>query len=328
MSSRRPPRARRRIGLAPTVVLFVLLAGGGVHSSGPAAPAPSARPLRVCVLVSQDSGPGQQTLQGLRRTLESRLPGLQLETFDLAGNPAHAAEPLARARQGAFDLILTLGSVATRAASGDSQGLPVVACLVLSPADLHDKANTTAAVLEFPVEVELRWMKKVLPRARHVGILYSPQNNQARIDAAARTAKTMGLVLHPRPVGSPREIPAALESLVREADVLWGVADPVVLTPETAEPILLFSFRSRIPFVGLSQSWAKAGALYALDRDYTDVGAQCGELGAQVLAGQPASSISPAYPRKVVYWINLKTARQMKITLDPELIKGARDAFQ
>ena len=68
--------------------------------------------------------------------------------------------------------------------------------------------------------------------------------------AASQVAKKMGLTLHLRKIVSPREIPAALESLANEVDALWGLADPVVLTPETAEPILLFSFRSRIPFIG------------------------------------------------------------------------------
>ena len=53
------------------------------------------------------------------------------------------------------------------------------------------------------------------------------------------------------------------------------------MTPQTAEPILLSTLKNKIPLVGLSSSWVKAGALYALDRDYVDIGLQSGELAGQ-----------------------------------------------
>ncbi|MCA9452115.1 MAG: hypothetical protein KC584_05745, partial [Nitrospira sp.] len=64
-------------------------------------------------------------------------------------------------------------------------------------------------------------------------------------------------------VETPQELPDALDSLPGNADVLWGFTDSVVFSPETVKGILLFSFRNRIPFVGLSTSWVKAGAVYA-----------------------------------------------------------------
>ncbi|MBM4256658.1 MAG: hypothetical protein FJ147_12275 [Deltaproteobacteria bacterium] len=110
--------------------------------------------------------------------------------------------------------------------------------------------------------------------------------------------------------------------------MLWGIADQTVLSPRTAEPILLFSFRNRIPFAGLSTSWAKAGALYALDRDYKDVGTQCGELALKILRGTPAGTLPPQTPRKVAYALNLKTAEHMKLSLPQPLIDGAQQVFR
>src|SRR5207247_1683988 len=121
-------------------------------------------------------------------------------------------------------------------------------------------------------------------------------------------------------------IPASLESLAQEVDALWGIADPVVLTPETAQSILLFCFRNNIPFIGLSESWAKAGALYALDRDYADIGLQCGELALKALESR-APLPAPTSPRKVVYALNIRTARHMRIALTDDIIKGARIAY-
>jgi putative ABC transport system substrate-binding protein len=100
------------------------------------------------------------------------------------------------------------------------------------------------------------------------------------------------------------------------------------MTPQTAEPILLNTLKSKIPLVGLSTSWVKAGALYALDRDYIDIGLQSGELAGKLLNGASASSLPPAYPRKVAYVLNLKTASLINLDLPEDLIRGALQVFQ
>jgi putative ABC transport system substrate-binding protein len=105
------------------------------------------------------------------------------------------------------------------------------------------------------------------------------------------------------------------------------VVDELVLTPQTAKHILLFSFQNRIPFVGLSTAWVKAGAVYALDWDYTDLGMQCGEMALKVLQGTAINTLPPVIPRKVVYALNQKTARHMKIEIAETLVHGAREVF-
>ncbi len=95
-----------------------------------------------------------------------------------------------------------------------------------------------------------------------------------------------------------------------------------------AQAILLYSFRNRMPFSGLSASWVKAGALYALERDYEDMGAQCAEMAEKVARGRRPASLPPAKPRKVVYTLNLKTAEHLKLSLPPELVEGAAEVYR
>jgi putative ABC transport system substrate-binding protein len=206
--------------------------------------------------------------------------------------------------------------------------LPIVAGLVLNADDLSKATNATAVVLEFPVETELRYLQRLLPGQHNVGVLFHPSENQARIDAATRAAAVLGLTLYARKVESPKDLPDALDSLNRRADVLWGVADQIVLNPQTVKPILLFSLRNRIPFVGLSATWVKAGALYALDRDYKDVGRQCGELALKILQGTLPSALPPVPPRKVVYSVNLKTARLLKLDMGGEVLQAAQSVIE
>jgi putative ABC transport system substrate-binding protein len=154
--------------------------------------------------------------------------------------------------------------------------LPLIASLVLTTEELAGATNATAVVLEFPVETQLRWLQRLLPHQQRIGVLFNLHENQRLIETATRVAASLGLTLFPYEVSTPQDLPAALDAVAKRADVLWSIPDQTVLSPETAEHLLTFSFRNRIPFTGLSAAWVKAGALYALDRDYRDIGTQCG----------------------------------------------------
>jgi putative tryptophan/tyrosine transport system substrate-binding protein len=290
--------------------------------------APKAPAGRVAVLISQDAEPYQEALAGIRQYVEKQKDGVAIDVFALGGDAARAAEALGRARQAGASLIFTLGSVATQSAVRQAPDTPIVACMILTQADLGKVGNATAVVLEFPPETEFRWLKRMLPGAKNVGVVYNPAENQARVDEATATAASVGLTLHARPVASPREIPQALESLASEVDVLWGLADSMVLNTQTAQSVLLFSLRNKIPFVGLSQPWAKAGALYALDRDYRDIGLQCAEVGYKILQGNEPRAIPPSPPRKVVYSVNVRTANLLKLSLTDGVVKEAQSVFR
>ena len=161
-----------------------------------------------------------------------------------------------------------------------------------------------------------------------MGVIYNPEENSERIAEAKRVAKRLDLRLIAREIHRPQDLPGALDSLAREADILLAVTDKMVLSRQTAQAILLFSFRNRMPFSGLSASWVKAGALYALERDHEDLGAQCAEMAVKVLKGRRASSIPPARPRKVHYSLNLRTAEHLRLNLPPELVEGAAEVFR
>lgn len=200
--------------------------------------------------------------------------------------------------------------------------------MVGDPEAIRKAHNATGVLLEFPLETQLEWIRRFVPKSQAIGVLYNPAENREQIERAKKVAGRLGMRLIPREVHRPQDLPDALQSLAREADMLWAVTDKTVLSRQTAQAILLFSFRNRMPFSGLSASWVKAGALYALDRDYEDLGAQCAEMAIKILNGRRAGSIPPARPRKVVYVLNLKTAEHLKLSLPRELVDGAAQVFR
>lgn len=301
----------------------VVALGGGAEAWRAAA----AEPARIVVLTSHTAAPYEQTVAGFRQYLRQQGLEVSLEIVALDGDRDRGARVAQDARKSRAALLLTLGTLATQSALQAGVDLPVVAGLIVSPDDIRPAGNATGVSLEFPFEVQFQWLRRFLPAAKTVGVLYNPAENQRRIAAAGQAAERLGLRLEAREVQAPREIPTALETLGRTADVLWTVVDSLLLAPQTAKELLLFSFRNRIPVAGLSAAWAKSGALYALEWDYGDVGVQCGEVAVKILQGVRASSIPVAPPRKVVYVLNQRIANHLKVELPEQLVRGAREVF-
>ena len=304
-------------GILLGVLLLTTVAGDVTAQSG-----------RIVVLSGQDLKPYQEVLAGLQQSLTKQGINLSIEVHSLQGNQRKTQEVLADVKRNGARLVVTLGSAATQAAVREVSHLPILATMIMSAADIQTAPNATAVLLDFSLDMQLEWLKRILPGAGTVGILFSPQENQAKVTAAIRLVKDAGLKLMPQAVDSPRALPDALDNISRTVDVLWGISDSMVMTPQTAEPILLSTLRNKIPLIGLSTSWVKAGALYALDRDYVDIGLQCGEVAGRVLGGTAPGSLTPMPPRKVTYAVNLKTAAVIDLELPPELIQGAAQVFQ
>jgi putative ABC transport system substrate-binding protein len=287
----------------------------------------SAAGERIAVLVGSSEPPFEETLAGFQGHLAKQGIEAEFDIYRLAGDASQAEQAIQKIKKSGARVIFTLGSVATEAVIKKISDIPVVACLVLRPDAIKNAPNATGVGLEFPLEVQFRWIQTMLPDVKTIGVIYNPDENRKRVEAAERIARGMGLGLEAQEVHSPQDIPAALNNLSRTADVVWGLADNLVLSPQIAKHILLFSFRNSIPFIGPSAAWVKAGALYSLDWDYTDMGAQCGELAIKVLRGVSPGDIPPAAPRKVLYSVNLKTAQQIKITIPDHLVKKALNIY-
>lgn len=312
------------IGIGRRFILLALVAWLLFFWTSPSAAGP---PIRIAVLISHDAPAFGETLAGFKAYLSEQGVAADYKIYPLQGGVGQVPRLSENSGQPEPQMILALGSLALDTAHQIAENAPILAGMVLREEDIRKVPGATGVYLEFPLETQFSWIRRILPQARRVGVLYNPEENRDRIQEATGVAGRMGLELIPRQVSGPQDIPGALESLENWADVLWGISDHIVVTPETAKNLLLFSFRNRIPFIGLSQAWAKAGAFYALDRDYQDIGRQCGELATQVLEGRSPSSVPPVAPRKVVFFLNQKTADQIKIEIPAELRQKAKQVY-
>jgi len=282
---------------------------------------------RIALLISSDDAPYKEAVAGFNEYLNKQGMQPAYELISLGGDASKAGAAIQKIRLGGFNLIFALGSLATDAVTREITDTPIVAGLILRPESLKKGANVTGVTIEFPLDLQLAWIQKMVPQARTIGVVFSPDENRKKIEAAAKAAQKLGLKLEAQEVRTAQEVPDVLERLSKRAQVLWGVPDAVAMSMQAAKPVLLFSLQNSIPFAAPSSMWVKAGALYSLDCDYKDVGAQCGEMAMKVLKGALPGTIPPETPRIVSYSLNMNTARMMKLTILDDVVRGAKQTF-
>jgi putative ABC transport system substrate-binding protein len=281
----------------------------------------------VFLISSHDEGPYRQTINSFETYLADQGVDLELEISSLHGKATNAPRMISRIAESDPALVLALGHLAARAVVERIKDRPILIALVLKLDHLAKAQNVTGVEMVYPPRVYLELIKRVCDRCRTVGVVFGSNDSMAYAESAREAAPEYGLELMSAAVASPKHLPAALKRLERRVDALWVLPDKAVAAPQSAKAILLHSFRQRTPLVGPSTPWTKAGALCALDWDYDEMGRQVGELAVQILQGAEIRNVAPRGPNNVLYSLNLKTAKHVKLEMSPDFIKGARELF-
>ena len=297
-------------------------------------PAFSNAPLNIVVVLSRDAAPYRQALRGFEEILKGSNRAYKIFEFSTEAVSVDGASLGARIRARKPDLILTIGSNATTMVSDEIRDIPIVFSLVLPSSGnaalqgmRESRGNMTGASMEIPLKTQFAKLKHILPQVKRVGVLYNPGVTGPLVDNATQIASTMGLELVAMRVESEKDLVSVTEEFTDKIDVLWSVADSTVFSPQGLKQILLATLRNRVPFVGLSPSFVKAGALLAFSVDYLDVGRQSGELALRVIAGEDPASIPLTSPRDVSLSVNMNTAKQIQVQIHDDIKQKAELFF-
>ena len=114
-----------------------------------------------------------------------------------------------------------------------------------------------------------------------------------------------------------------------DGDAFWILPDDAILAPAVTKHVFLFSYRNKIPILGISERQAKMGALLALSfASNEDIGVQAGELATAILAGKRASQTPYTMAREVNLTVNLKAAKKLGVTIPESLIVSANTVLE
>jgi ABC-type uncharacterized transport system substrate-binding protein len=232
-----------------------------------------------------------------------------------------------------YELIVTVGvaaaqSVATRQAASATPR-PTLCLLIprqsfekLSlPAGAAATRGTSAVFIDQPLSRQLDLIRIALPDKDRVGVVLGPNSRGLERELRDR-AQERRLVVNASQIVASTEIYGALQSVLRQSDLLLAIADPVAFTASTAYGVLLTSYHAQIPVVGFSESLVKAGALIAVFSTPREQGRQGAEIAGRFLAGDAALP-APQFPRYFTVAVNYSVARSLGLAIQDEAAIGA-----
>jgi putative ABC transport system substrate-binding protein len=283
----------------------------------------------VAVIMSARVDAYEEALQGFKRSLRHRI----VAEYDMEGNFDRGREILSQIRSRVKpDLIFAVGIWAVQVMMGEATNIPVVYAMILNPPSIIGTGakNVTGASMNVSVEETIRLFKQLGPQIRRVGVVYNRAKTGYLVSLAEAVARQEGLHLIAREIRSSREAIPALDTLQGEGiDALWILPDETILAPEVLQYMLLFSYRNKLPLLGLSERQAQMGALLALSfASSEDIGRQAAELANSILEGKTAAEIPYTTARQVKLTVNLKAAQKLGIEIPKSILAMADNLIQ
>lgn len=297
-----------------TAVLLILC---GVSAAG-------AADMTVAVVKGNSVLPYDEVLAGFKAGIKQRNVTVDFVTLEEGNDQKPLDARIALIRP---NLILCLDLKALERAS-QVKNIPKIFSLIAAAniGPWSDRNDIYGISLDIDPATQFRIIRQAFPESKRIGVLYDPNHNRIIVEEAKRAATASGFNLQAFPVGTIKEIPFAFEKLEKNADLLWTLYDQTVYSPESARYILIQSLQRKIPVVGFSPHFAKAGALLALYGDYHDMGQQVA-LQALALRNGEENVARLSRPRTIRIAVNEKVGRFLGVSFSSSFMKMVHQTF-
>lgn len=226
------------------------------------------------------------------------------------------------------DAVLAIGMDALNGV-GKIDNLPIFYTMLteLTPEFAEKRKKYSGTNMDILPETYLGYMARLFPKARRIGIIYSKRNTGQFLSEALAISNSMGFEIIAREVSTPARVPAVIESMKGKIDIFWMLPDTDVITSETVDYILLFSFQNNVPIFSFSNKYVKMGALASLSIDPVALGAQTGTLVAKELDKGVVENHVHMRPQKVLLSVNKKIAAKFGLPLGDEIVKQVDEVY-
>jgi putative ABC transport system substrate-binding protein len=233
----------------------------------------------------------------------------------------------------AVNMIVTTGTPATRAAKAATNTIPIVMSAVGDPVGAglvsslaRPGGNITGLAIVSPElsGKRLELLKESFPRISRVAILWNPFNASASLSLKESQAasQALSLVLQILEVRNPEDFGVAFESAIRgRADALFPINDGLVNAHY--KEILEFAGKNRLPAIYAVPEYADAGGLMSYAPNYSDHYRRTATYVDKILKGAKPGDLPVEQPTKLELVINLKTAKQIALTISQSVLARA-----
>ena len=152
-------------------------------------------------------------------------------------------------------------------------------------------------------------VRRLLPARRRAGFVVHLERGRKEFGVAATALRAVGFEPRVVYVRDAAEVPAALERLAAESDLLWLLPDDALWTAANRRTFTELGMARRLPTIADSEALVVSGALAAVRPPEADLAAGLSELAARiVLGGEEPAGVAVAPPARFSCAINAGVA--------------------
>ncbi len=231
------------------------------------------------------------------------------------------------------DIIVTGGRSATRAAKEATSTIPIVMTQDSDPvangfvASLARPGGNITGLSTLAPELsgkQLELMKEIIPKLSRVAVFgssTSPGNAQSlrEVELAARAFKVQLQYLD---VLDPKDIETAFRAASNgRADGVLVLNSPVFASRQTQ--VVDLAVKSRLPAIYWRSEFVEAGGLMSYGASQNDLDRRAAAYVDKILKGTKPADLPVEQPTKFELVINLKTAKQIGVTIPQKVLARA-----
>ena len=241
------------------------------------------------------------------------------------------AEELVRLK---VDVIFAFTTSAAQAAKKATKETPIVMGASGDPVALgfveslaHPGGNITGLVTNAGAEIygkQLELLKEAVPKATRVAVLWNPANpqNPLQLKETRAAAPVLNVTLLAFEAKEPKEIDSAFAAMKQDrADALTVLPDPMLLGQR--QRIADLAAKYRLPAMYGIPEHMEAGGLMAYAANRLEIFRRAASYVDKILKGAKPGDLPVEQPTKFEFIINLKTAKQIGLTIPPNVLARA-----
>ena len=157
-----------------------------------------------------------------------------------------------------------------------------------------------------------------------MAVLASPEHpgQERELSETQSTARTVGATLLYHQVRNTTDVDTAFDAIIKEnVNALLAFPDPV--TNSHRKQIAEFAVKQRLPSVFGWSDYVEAGGLMSYGPDHDALWRRLAVYVDKILKGRKPTELPVELPKKFEFIVNLKTAKQIGLTIPPNVLVRA-----
>ena len=232
-----------------------------------------------------------------------------------------------------IDVIVTSGPAATRAAKEATKTIPIVMGFDTDPigsgfvASLARPAGNITGLSSLAPDIsgkQLELLNEIVPRLSRVAVFGNsnePANSQS-LKEVELAAGAFGVKLQYLDVLSPKDIETAFRAASKERAEAALMLGNGILNPHRTQ-ITELAVKGRLPAIYNAAEWVEAGGLTSYGASIPDLWRRAATYVDKILKGAKPADLPVEQPQKFEFIVNLKAAKQIGLTIPPNVLARA-----